>query len=724
MDRKILVVDDSLTVRSDLVEAFDEAGMAVQACATAGEARAALDADHIGLMVLDVQLPDADGVNFLREIRADVRHALLPVLMLSSEADVHDRIRGLMTGSNDYVGKPYDRDYVILRAQELMRERAESERSDDDAARTSVLVIDDSRTFRERLGELLREQRFAVRFAETGEEGLKSAALHRPAAVVVDGELPGIDGATVIRKLRLDAVLRDTTCILLTGSEDRGAELRALDAGADAFVTKGDDIGIVLARVTAALRNASRSAHGKTASLHAPKRILAVDDSMTYLQSLNDILCGEGYDVILAHSGEEALDMLAVQSVDCILLDRLMPGMGGTEACRLLKASPTTRDIPLIMLTAMEDREAMIEGLSTGADDYVLKSSELDVLKARVRAQLRRKQFEDESRRIRIETMNKELDAAEARAARELAESRAELLAILEQKNGDLQEANSQLTERQTEIAEKNLQLEEASRMKSEFLSNMSHELRTPLNAIIGFSEVLKDGMFGELTARQKEYVTEVFNSGQHLLSLINDILDLSKVEAGMMLLELNSIALNDFFDNTLGIVRERAIKSQVSLEFSPCPNPPEGGRLFADARKLKQIVYNMLSNAVKFSNEGGMVCLELQAVPRHAVGITPRPGMACRMLAAPEAETPLYLRIDVADEGIGIAEADLPHLFQSFRQLGQSLTRQHEGTGLGLALLMRLAELHGGTVGVESAPGRGTRFTVWIPWRLDADPA
>ena len=719
MDTLILIVDDSLTVRSDLQEACEEAGLPVEACATAGEARVALEMGNIGLMVLDVQLPDADGVEFLREIRADARHATLPVLMLSTEADVRDRIRGLMTGSNDYVGKPYDRNYVIQRAQELLQGQDESPTS-----RASVLVIDDSQTFRERLGELLREQRFAVRFAETGEEGLKSAAMYRPAAVVVDGQLPGIDGATVIRKLRLDAALRDTICILLTGSESQGAELRALDAGADAFVTKGEDLDMVLARVTAALRKAKRSGAGETASLHAPKRILAVDDSITYLQELNDILGGEGYDVILAHSGEEALDMLAVQGVDCILLDRLMPGMGGTEACRLLKSSPTTRDIPLIMLTAMEDREAMIEALSTGADDYVLKSAELDVLKARVRAQLRRKQFEDESRRISNELMNKELDAAEARAARELAQSRAELLAILEQKNLDLQRANSQLTERQAEIAEKNLQLEQASRMKSEFLSNMSHELRTPLNAIIGFSEVLKDGMFGALTPRQKEYIGEVFNSGQHLLALINDILDLSKVEAGMMTLDQSDIDVNELLDNTLGIVRERALKAQVSLDFSPCAKPPSNGILWADARKLKQIVYNMLSNAVKFSSPGGMVVLELQAVPRSAVSLRPEPGMAGRMLDVPSGDAALFLQIRVSDEGIGIAETDLPKLFQSFRQLGDALTRQHEGTGLGLALVMRLAELHGGTVGVESAPGRGTRFTVWLPWRNNPEIA
>src|SRR5471032_3112921 len=152
--------------------------------------------------------------------------------------------------------------------------------------------------------------------------------------------------------------------------------------------------------------------------LPAGRRILAVDDSRTYLHQLAEVLGEEGYDVILAASGEQALALTAVQQVDCVLLDRLMPGLSGTDTCRRLKSDAATRDIPLIMLTAMEDREAMIEGLSTGADDYVLKSSEFDVLKARLRAQLRRKQFEDESRRIRAELMSKELEAAEMRAAR------------------------------------------------------------------------------------------------------------------------------------------------------------------------------------------------------------------------------------------------------------------------------------------------------------------
>ena len=160
------------------------------------------------------------------------------------------------------------------------------------------------------------------------------AANHRPSAIVVDGVMTGIDGATVIRKIRLDSALRDTPCVLLTASVDHAGELRALDAGADAFVRKEESFDIVLARLAAVLRSAAAAGHGKGASLLGPKKILAVDDSVTYLHELAELLHGEGYDVVLARSGEEALEMLAVQPVDCILMDLLMPGMGGREACR------------------------------------------------------------------------------------------------------------------------------------------------------------------------------------------------------------------------------------------------------------------------------------------------------------------------------------------------------------------------------------------------------
>ncbi|WP_161627421.1 response regulator, partial [Pseudogulbenkiania ferrooxidans] len=449
------------------------------------------------------------------------------------------------------------------------------------------------------------------------------------------------------------------------------------------------------ARLAAVLRNVD-GASGM-APQQAGRRILAVDDSVTYLHQLAEVLGDEGYDMILAESGEQALELLKVQIVDCVLLDRLMPGLSGTETCSRLKGDPATRDIPLIMLTAMEDRAEMIEGLSTGADDYVLKSSEFDVLKARVRAQLRRKQFEDESRRIRAELMDKKLEAAEVRAARALAESRAILLAELEQKNRDL---------------------EQASRLKSEFLSNMSHELRTPLNAIIGFSDLLSRGVIGPLSPKQSTCVGHVLASGRHLLGLINDILDLSKVEAGKMELALEPIDANAVLRGCLSIVQDSAARRGIGLEFLPC-EPLQPVRV--DLRKFRQMTYNLLSNAVKFSLDGGRVVLSLHRARRCDIGYGEDEIWASRLLPLPEGPDQEFLEVRVRDSGNGIAAADLPALFQTFSQLDSSSSRQHEGSGLGLALVSRLAELHGGTVGVSSAPGLGAQFSIWLPLRSDA---
>ena len=707
----VLIVDDSLTVRADLEEAFAVRRIATIGCATLAEARAVMARQSVGLMILDVMLPDGDGVDLLRSVRATPAGAKLPVLMLSSEAQISDRIRGMLTGSNDYVGKPYDRDRVVARAVHLL-EAAGMAR---DAA-PWVLVIDDSLTYREQLAALLRERGYQVATAPSGEEGLRAMALHRPAALVVDGVLPGIDGAGVVRQVRLDPALRTVPCILLTGADDDGAELRALDSGADAFVRKDGDSGVLLARLAAVLRNVDGAVQAAT-MLPAGRRILAVDDSRTYLHQLAEVLGEEGYDVILAESGEQALALTAVQQVDCVLLDRLMPGLSGTDTCRRLKSDAATRDIPLIMLTAMEDREAMIEGLSTGADDYVLKSSEFDVLKARLRAQLRRKQFEDESRRIRAELMSKELEAAEMRAARALVESRAELLTELEQKNRDLEQAVQALQERQREVADKNQQLEKASRLKSEFLSNMSHELRTPLNAIIGFSDLLARGIAGELSAKQHTCVGHVLTSGRHLLGLINDILDLSKVEAGKMELRREAIDVNMVLRACLSIVQDGAARRQIGLEFLPCAQLE---RAQVDLRKFRQMVYNLLSNAVKFSRGGGQVSLSLHRVRRAGVRHAEQDGWAGRILPLPlpQPEQPgeHFMEVRVRDSGEGIAARDLPALFETFSQLDGSSSREHEGSGLGLALVSRMAELHGGTVGVSSAPGLGAQFSIWLP--------
>jgi len=239
------------------------------------------------------------------------------------------------------------------------------------------------------------------------------------------------------------------------------------------------------------------------------------------------------------------------------------------------------------------------------------------------------------------------------------------------------------------EIADKSRQLEVASQHKSEFLANMSHELRTPLNAIIGFSEVLSERMFGELNEKQEEYLKDIYASGNHLLSLINDILDLSKIEAGRMELELTAFDLPTALDNALMLVRERAGRRNITLQISV---DGQLGEVRADERKIRQVVLNLLSNAIKFTPEGG----------RIDVAATPRDG---------------FVEVLVSDTGVGIAPEDQEAVFEEFRQVGTT-EKKAEGTGLGLTLCRKFIELHGGRIWVKSQVGAGSTFTFMIPVR------
>ena len=238
------------------------------------------------------------------------------------------------------------------------------------------------------------------------------------------------------------------------------------------------------------------------------------------------------------------------------------------------------------------------------------------------------------------------------------------------------------------EIEDKSREIEAANRHKSEFLANMSHELRTPLNAIIGFSEVLGERMFGELNEKQAEYTEDILSSGRHLLSLINDILDLSKVEAGRMELELTKFDMPMAIDNALTLIRERATRHGIRLHHSV---DERVGEFTGDERKIKQILLNLLSNAVKFTSEGGRVDVD----------------------AVRAAET---VEISVSDTGIGIAPEDQEAIFEEFRQVGTDYAHKREGTGLGLTLTRKFVELHGGKIWVESELGKGSTFTFTLP--------
>ncbi|MEO7036757.1 MAG: response regulator [Polyangiaceae bacterium] len=677
----VLVVDDSLTVRMDLSEAFETAGFRVVLAATVAEGRSALAREPVAAVILDLILPDDDGIELLREVRATQSATSPFVLLLSSEADVRDRIRGIRVGADDYVGKPYDTSYVIARVRDLLRGR----RTSDSGARQTILVIDDSTTFRSELAEALERANYAVVTAADGEEGLRIADNIRPTAILVDSVMPGIDGGTVIRRIRLDAALRATPCVLLTASEDRGAELRALDAGADAFVRK-EDLELVLARISAVLRGTSLEP-AVAASLLGPKRILAVDDSMTYLQELLAVLGGEGYDVVPARSGEEGIALLGTQQFDCILLDLFMPGMDGIDACRQIKSSPLHRDIPLIMLTATENRQAMIEALGSGADDFISKSSELEVLKARVRAQLRRKQFEDEHRGVREKLLRSEIEAAEARAARELAETRARLVEALEQKNSELTSAYRDLQTAQS-------QLVQSAKLASlgELVAGVAHEINNPLAFVISHlatarrsAAKLDSGVRGALPGepvaiweKALDRMTEMEAGLQRMRDLVLKLRTFSRLDEG----ERKVVSIRECVESMLTILSHR-YKERIDVETQY----GEPDLVDCYPGLLTQAIMNLVANAIDAIAGTGVI----------------------KIVTGAEGE---WYRIAVTDSGIGIPDAVREKILDPFfttKPVGQ-------GTGLGLSITYSIIRKHGGKIEFRSAAGGGTEANLYFP--------
>jgi two-component system, NtrC family, sensor kinase len=685
MKAKILIVDDSLTVRMDLAEAFEAASFHALPCASAAEAREVMLRERVDAAILDVVLPDGDGVELLSELRLLSADRHVVVLMLSSEVEVRDRVRGLTKGADEYVGKPYDRGYVVARTRELLiaQQKARADRP--------ILLIDDSATFRAVLEEALEADGYRVLLASSGEEGLRLAALERPDAIIVDGVLPGMDGSTLIRHVRLDAALRRVVCLLLTDSSEMDAELRALDSGADAFVNKREDATVILAKLRAVLR----MAHGtrsddETRSLLSPSRILAVDDSPTYRDALASALRAEGYDVIQVASGEEALEILSIQTVDCVLLDLVMPGIGGTETCRRIKSSPVVRDVPVIVLTSLDDRTAMLETLGTGADDYIQKSAELDVLKARVRAQLRRRQFEDETRRVRERLLRSEIDAAESRRAREVAETRAALVEELEQKNRELGMAMSELQDTQA-------QLIQAAKMASlgGLVAGIAHEINNPLAFSLSHLSTVKrclsktESALGPLLMadpvrdswqRACTRIDEMNVGLERIRELVVKLRTFSHIDEG----EWRKVSMRDCIESVLTILAHR---TRDRIEIHTSYGDPDELECFPSL--LNQAIMNLVANSIDAISGAGTITIDTGT----------KDGA---------------YEIEVRDTGSGIPAENRERVLEPFfttKPVGQ-------GTGLGLSITYSIVRKHSGTLRIECPEGGGTSVTLRLPFR------
>jgi signal transduction histidine kinase len=435
--------------------------------------------------------------------------------------------------------------------------------------------------------------------------------------------------------------------------------------------------------------------------------ILIVEDSPTQAERLRRLIQSMRYNARVAPNGRLALEAIRERKPHLVLSDIVMPEMDGYTLCRAIKADPELRDIPVILVTSLMDPKDIIRGIECGADNFIRKPYAEDYLLNRIGHMLmnqklrknqnmeigialylgEQKHFINADRQQILDLListyeqavqvNSELQARERQVI--------ELNMRLAHHAGELETINR-------EIALKNLELAEASRMKSAFIANMSHELRTPLNAIIGFTGALLMKLPGPLTPEQDKQLNTIRTSARHLLSLINDILDVAKIEAGKVTLELETVQCQDVVRDVVDTLRPLALQKNLALEME-LADPAIV--LDTDRRALTQILLNLGNNAIKFTETGTV-----------RVTLTQR---------AAEGQAPM-IEFSVADSGAGIREEDQAKLFQAFSQLDSTSTRHAEGAGLGLYLCQNLANLIGGSLFFKSDFGHGSTFTLALP--------
>ncbi len=643
MKRKVLVVDDSLTVRMHLDEGLSEAGFEVVGVSTLADAREAIGAGGIDLLILDVHLPDGEGTDLLREIRAtetDAQH--LPVMLLSSQSAVEDRVRGLFIGADEYAGKPYVMSYVVARAHALVVDR---EPSGVPAPHHSVLVIDDSLTFREAIRDALESSGYRAHISASGEEGLAAAVALRPSVIIVDAHLPGIDGLTVVRRLRLDAALRHTPCMMITGSDVVGSEIGAFEAGVDVFLGKRTPPAEVVARVHALLAWSSEAAPKSSVSsvLGAKKVIVVGNDTGSIARAIRN----ESFDVVVARTAGEASALLAVETPACVLVDHAT-----AEACAQIRKALVG---PSAILALTDSEDVAIEIFRAGADEVVDRDTAPALLVARVRAQLRRKQLEEEAARERGARLARELTISEARAAQALTEQRGAYLAELERKNAELAAANAEL---QT------------------FSYTVSHDLRGPLRAIDGFAHALEEDDGHLLREGGRSHLQRIHASTRRMAELIDDLLTLSRVTSHEVRRERVDLSRLATLVATDLVARspERDVRTVIAIDLEV-----EG-----DAGMIRVLFENLLGNAWKFTQKVPNALVEVGAVTVDGVRT-----------------------FFVRDNGVGFDMRHATRLFQPFQRLHAS--HEFEGNGIGLATVARIVNRHGGRVWAESSLGLGT---------------
>lgn len=557
-----------------------------------------------------------------------------------------------------------------------------------------ILIVEDSATQAIRLQMLLEQEGFKTVTAASGEAALEEINRELPSLIVVDYHLPGIQGDELCRQIHMDINTRGIPLLMLTADETSAAELHGLESGADDFVAKSENSEILLLRVHNLLRKSRRDSVNVEVgrSLFRRARVLIIDDSATYRESLAQELLDEGCEVTQVTTGVEGLAALDRDDFDCVMVDMVMPGMDGIAVCKALSERRAEAEAPLVvlMLSAYESKENVARALEAGADDFVGKSIEMSLLRARLRALLRRKFLLEQNQRIIEEIRLREMETLRAKAEKEAAEARAALAEGLAKANRELEEANTKLRETQVHL----IQSEKMASL-GQLVAGIAHEINNPLSFALSNVFTIESwlaGVLGEargaLTEPQafklEKARSRIVDTGQGLervRELVVKLRTFSRLDEG----EFKTIDVTDAIESVLMFLRHKmSDRIEVERQFQP------DNMLACYAGQLNQVLMNIIANAVDAIEDRG----------RILVRTTTCDGMFV---------------VAVSDTGCGIPPEIVERIFDPFfttKPVGQ-------GTGLGLSISYGIIKNHKGRIEVSSTPGEGTEVRILIPLDL-----
>lgn len=527
-----------------------------------------------------------------------------------------------------------------------------------------IMIVEDSETQALKLRLILEAEDWTVITATDAEKALEEINRHLPDLIIADYHLPGMSGIELCRQVRMNIDTRSTPILMFTVDESQAAHLRGLESGADDYISKSVDADILLLRTRSLLRKSQiqSSIVGPGDAYFRKAKLLAIDDSPTYLEFLTEELQREGYQVEKASSGREGLARIYRETFDCVLVDLMMPEMDGVAVCKNLseRRLALNNSAAVLILTARENKEDMTLGLEAGADDFVGKSSDMAVLKGRIRALLRRKFFQEENQRIIEELKSKELEAARSLLEKEAAEAKALLVDKLELANKELEA----------------------------FSYSVSHDLRAPLRSIAGFTQILATQYQSRLDDTGRDYLNRVLTATARMGELIDDMLQLSRVTRA----EINhqTVDLSGIVRTICQNLGESNPERKVELVIA------DNVKVLGDPGLLRIMLENLLGNAWKFTSK------------------TPLPRIEFGLARVPDGGPPSYF---IRDNGAGFDMKYAGKLFGAFQRL--HAVDEFPGTGIGLAIVLRIVSRHGGTIRAESRINEGTTFY----FSLEASP-